>query len=250
MSSTLAVMIRNSLKNGPLVVASKLLKRFERRHRDAATAWAREQAVEIETWSRDRDGVLWAETETIRDRIQAESGAILRSLPVPLGGAAAFPLLYFVARRYRPQVMVETGVAAGWSSRGLLEAGKANGGGRLYSSDFPYLRIPDPERYIGCLVPEDLRTSWHLDIRGDRYALPALTTTLDRIDLFHYDSDKSASGRRFALEVVTSMLAEDAVVIMDDINDNLFFKNWTESIGVRPRMFHYCGKYIGALGLD
>ena len=77
-----------------------------------------------------------------------------------------------------------------------------NNAGYLYSSDFPYFRLAHPERYIGLLVQgNSLKIRWDLDIRGDSVALPEIADNLNHtaIDLFHYDSDKSYSGRDFAL---------------------------------------------------
>jgi predicted O-methyltransferase YrrM len=245
------VILRNALKDGRLsVAAAKVLKRLEPDTRAEAATWARERAIEIEDYCRAQDAALWAETQQVCARIRMEGEAILQSLPVKLGGGGAYPLLYFLARRHRPRVMLETGVAAGWSSRALLEAARANGGGALFSSDFPYLRMADPERYIGCLVPEELRASWRLDIRGDRRALPDLLARAGSIDFFHYDSDKSASGRRFALSLIKPRLSPRAVLIMDDIDDNTFFRRFTESTGLPSRVFAFAGKHLGATGID
>ena len=54
-----------------------------------------------------------------------------------LGGGGNFILLYFLTRKFN-KVVVETGVAAGWSSLAILGAFEKNGEGKLYSSDFPY----------------------------------------------------------------------------------------------------------------
>ena len=50
----------------------------------------------------------------------------LKNIPHDLGGAAAIDLLYFLIRYSNPKVVVETGVAAGFSSFSILKALKTN----------------------------------------------------------------------------------------------------------------------------
>ncbi len=87
---------------------------------------------------------------------------------------------------------MKPGVAAGWSSCAILEALEVNGSdGRLFSSDFPYIRQRDSAAEIGTLVPAKFRERWRLAVDGDRVNLPRFLDEIKTIDLFHYDSDKS-----------------------------------------------------------
>jgi predicted O-methyltransferase YrrM len=253
-SSFVKNMLLNILKNakaGSLqVIAKKFLKRFESDTREEATRWASSRAIAIDEYCRSVNMVLWEETQNECTRIKADAEKILRHLPIKLGGGGAFPLLYFLVRLHKPAVVVETGVAAGWSSRAILEALYRNQHGRLYSSDFPYFRFDDPEQYIGCIVPDRCRSVWTLDTRGDQYALTSFVQQINSIDLLHYDSDKSVSGRQFAMKSLAVKLSDDCIIMMDDINDNLFFKNYVEENEADPKVFEFEGKYIGVLGLS
>ena len=91
----------------------------------------------------------------------------LKKIKYDLGGGGFYPLLFFIVKYIKPNIVVETGVAAGFSSYAILKAIEENKKGRLYSSDFPYFRIPNPEKYIGIIVPEKLKKSWDLLIDGD-----------------------------------------------------------------------------------
>ena len=51
----------------------------------------------------------------------------LSKLEVSLGGGGNYILLYFLIIKFKPQNVVETGVAAGWSSLFILRALKKNG---------------------------------------------------------------------------------------------------------------------------
>ena len=44
----------------------------------------------------------------------------------------------------------------------LLQAIEKNNVGKLFSSDFPYFRLENPEQYIGIVVPNDLKKNWRL----------------------------------------------------------------------------------------
>jgi hypothetical protein len=145
----------------------------------------------------------------------------------------------------KPRVAVETGVAAGWTSRAILEAQQRNARGQLWSSDFPYLKNDDPTSSIGCLVPESLRAGWYLRIEGDRRNLPEILNECGPIDLFHYDSDKSFNGRNWAMKTVASSLHQRSVVVMDDIQDNMFFARFVLRSGYRWMVIRSGGKYVG-----
>lgn len=56
-----------------------------------------------------------------------------------------------------------------------------------------------------------------------RSNLPHILAQVPRVDLFHYDSDKTYSGRAFAVELVRKKLAEDGLIVMDDLSNNSWF---------------------------
>lgn len=128
----------------------------------------------------------------------------------------------------------------------MLTAMKRNGTGHLWSSDFPYFRQAGAADEIGLLVAPDLRERWTLLIDGDEENLPKIMREVARVDMFHFDSDKTYKGRNFALTSIKSKLAEKAVVIFDDIQDNSHFK---DIAGQDAMIFEEKGKYLGALGL-
>ena len=241
----------NALRTNRLrVMAGKAVRRLETDTQVAATAWARDRAQPIDAFCEAHDPKLWQETLSFMAQVNENAKPILASIPYDLGGGGAYSLLYFLTRHQRPSTVVETGVAAGWSSVTILEALKTNGNGKLYSSDFPYFRLPNPERFIGILVPDDLRGAWHLDTRGDDVALPAILARCGPIDLFHYDSDKSYAGRRKALDTVVPQLNSGATIMVDDIQDNLFFRDWVEERGLQFSVFEFGGKFVGLVDHD
>lgn len=192
---------------------------------------------------------LWNEACDAAKDINRRAEAKLRAMDVRLGGGAATPHLYYLTRLLRPAVVVETGVAAGYSSLAFLMAMQRNGAGRLYSSDFPYFRIANPERYVGCLVDAELREGWELYIDGDEINLPKIMAQVDRIDLIHYDSDKSYRGRELALRILWEKTTPNSIVVMDDIQDNAFFMDFVRRKGDRDWLvFRYDEKFVGLFG--
>ena len=65
---------------------------------------------------------------------------------------------------------------------------------------------------------------------GDQLNLPRILSECGPVNMFHYDSDKSRSGREFALNLVTRNLVTDAPVVFDDVADNLHFRSVVKSI--------------------
>jgi predicted O-methyltransferase YrrM len=248
--STLRNVARNALRPSYLpVMVGKVRARLRPGSRDEALAWAAARAESVDTFAASLDAALWAEAGEWADAFEPGARETLASIGVPLGGGGHHRLLHFLTRLRRPAVVLETGVAAGWSSSAVLTALAANGQGTLWSSDFPYFRLEDPERYVGCIVPEALRDGWHLYLRGDRANLAEILPQCGPISLFHYDSDKSVEGRSFGMAAVRPHLTPDAVIVCDDIDDNTWFRDWVVGEGLAHRVFERGGKYVGLVGL-
>lgn len=235
------------------VMARKILVRIREWHRRRETApmrlWCARHVEDTAGVLRAIDAGLWDEAQRFSADFHERARRKLTSLDVGLGGGGHYPLLYFLVRYKNPNTVVETGVAAGYSTQTILSALAANGRGRLFSSDFPYFRFDNPEQYIGHLVDDSLRERWELFTRGDRANLPQIIAHCGTVDLFHYDSDKSYSGRRFAMDVIGPSLAPHSLVIMDDVQDNFFFRDYVACHRVPFRVFEFEQKYVGVIGL-
>lgn len=235
------------------VMATKLGRRFLDQRGTLSDAqyknWLEANAVNMDEYLKRFDsGLVHEATQFTRD-LSDSAGKILADIPHDLGGGGGVPFLYLVTRIRQPQIIVETGVAAGWSSATFLSALQKNGKGHLFSSDFPYFRLKNPEQYVGVVVPKDLKERWSLLLDGDDMNLPVILARASRIDIFHYDSDKSYKGRTNALRYVMPRLAPDGVIIMDDIQDNCHFHDLVQNSPGKPfQVVRYDGKFIGVLG--
>jgi predicted O-methyltransferase YrrM len=207
--------------------------------------WISNNIIDFEKWAISIDFDLWMESKQFANQFQIDSAEKLKALTFKMGGGGIYPVLYFLTRLYRPEIVLETGVAAGYSSNTFLTALQRNGQGHLFSSDFPYFRIKNPEKYIGILVETELKKGWNLFIEGDRINLPIICSKIDKVDIFHYDSDKSYSGRDYAFNLIHSKLHKDSVVIFDDIQDNNYFKDFVHKLQCEFKIFVFNGKYVG-----
>ena len=248
--STFLNLARNALRPSYLpVMLRKIKARLRPPNKDEALAWASEHAESVEIFGESLNPALWAESNHWADEFEPQAQSILSTIGVPLGGGGHHRLLYFLTRLTIPGTVLETGVAAGWSSAAVLTALAANGSGSLWSSDFPYFRLENPERYVGCVVPDALRDGWNLYLKGDRSNLAEILPRCGPISLFHYDSDKSYDGRTFAMDAVATHLTPECVIVCDDIDDNTWFRDWVLKRGGAYRVFERGGKYVGLVGL-
>ncbi len=169
-----------------------------------------------------------------------QSGAVM-------GGGSGIDLLFSLAQGISAEKIVETGVAYGWSSLAFLLSLERNQQGRLWSIDKPYPGS-GAENFVGCAVPAQKHFQWVL-LRGtDRNFLRQALQEAGIIDLCHYDSDKSYSGRMWAYPKLWKALRKGGIFISDDLGDNLAFKDFCEQIGEEPLIVEEGkGRYLGVL---
>ena len=241
-------------RNYFFVIIKKILKRFEKNTSEEAKKWAKLNTKHsTEAFCKLIDSQLYDEILFDIISIEKEANIKLSKLNISLGGGGNYTLLYFLSRKLKPNTVVETGVAAGWSSLAILRALEKNNKGKLYSSDFPYFRLENPEQYVGYLAKNETnKSNWYLDIRGDDVAIPEILKRIGNndIDLLHYDSDKSYSGRDKVLKNLYPKINSKTVMIFDDIQDNLHFKNLTEKTKKDYCIIEFKGKYLGILGIN
>ncbi|HEY1707713.1 MAG TPA: class I SAM-dependent methyltransferase [Rhizomicrobium sp.] len=138
------------------------------------------------------------------------------------GDTALVRAIWRVVRQIRPERVVETGVAHGFSSRFILEALARNGIGKLWSIDRPPLD-PETRRKVGVAVEGRHLDRWTLIRKSSRRGLPGLMKRLGQIDLFIHDSLHTERNVVFELEQAWSALRPGGVAIVDDIDSNWGF---------------------------
>jgi hypothetical protein len=152
-----------------------------------------------------------------------------------MGGAAFMGLCYVIARAIKPETVLETGVARGYSTAAILQALEDNSHGRLFSVDLPFFH-PEAPSHTGSAIPEHLKAkgNWQLNTGPDRRILPKLLERIVSVDFFHYDSDKSYEGMMRTWALVWSHLSPGAIFVADDIHAHDAFLDFCESLGLPP----------------
>jgi predicted O-methyltransferase YrrM len=134
--------------------------------------------------------------------------------------------LYRLVRRFRPALVVETGVNFGRSSTAILAALRRNGTGRLISIDLPKTapalnadgRMDGAHvkgaHETGHLIPKELRNRWTLRLGDSRELLSVALA--EGVDMFLHDSDHSYAHQTFEYGLAWAALRPGGVLAADD----------------------------------
>lgn len=248
MTKILNIFLNSLKKKNFIVMLHKVLfSRIGINEQKEANEWATKNCEDFDRFAKNINRKIYEESLNFKTYLDDYSKKKLENININLGGGGFYQLLYFITRIKKPKIIIETGVAAGYSSQTFLSAIDVNGFGKLYSSDFPYFRIKNPEQYIGYLVEERFKNNWFLSIQGDQFALPQFSKIVNKIDIFHYDSDKSYNGQKNAIKNLKNNIDDETIIIIDDIQDNLFFKNFKKNTNLNFKVFNFKNKFIGIL---
>jgi predicted O-methyltransferase YrrM len=148
------------------------------------------------------------------------------------GDARLARTCYAIIRGLRPIRAVETGVCYGVTSAFLLEAMQQNGAGHLHSIDLPPL-ARKADKYVGSLIPHDLRSRWSLHRGNSQRLLPPLLEQLGPIDFFLHDSLHTYEHMKLEFEAAWAALRSGGLLMSDDIEGNAAFLEHTARPDVR-----------------
>ena len=213
------------------------------RGKEKTAEWARSMAVSQEMAIENLFGVPMQNFEKLFSEELQYSLKKEKECPIKMGGAGALELIFHACEFTEAKNTVETGVAYGWSSLAALLSLQKRGG-TLYSSDMPYLGS-DGDQYVGCIVPENLKSNWKLFRHADKESLPKIFGEAALMDVVHYDSDKSYEGRTWAYLQLYKHLREGGVFMSDDIGDNSAYQDFCEKLNIDSTVVEFEGKYVG-----
>ena len=187
------------------------------------------------------------ELEVLFDSEMKIATAKEKACPLKMGGRGAISFIYHLVKSLKAKNIIESGVAYGWSSMAILLAIKDHDGAKLISNDMPYIKM-DNDDFVGCVISEKLKDKWVLQREPDVIGIPKAIKKLGgTIDVFHYDSDKSYTGRMWSSPIIWNSLKEGGFFISDDINDNIAFKHFAEKVNRVPIVIKHDSKYVGVL---
>lgn len=164
------------------------------------------------------------------------------------GGMGHVQLLFELCKKLDAKCCIETGVAYGWSSEAILRY-LSKSGGHLYSIDMPMIG-QDDYHLIGLVVSDQHKDQWKLFREPDKNGLLKaikLANTKGKIDLVHYDSDKSYYGRTWSQPVIYNAIRKGGIFISDDVEDNLAFKEFVEENNYNFYVVEFENKYVGII---
>lgn len=162
-----------------------------------------------------------------------EQVAEAKASGISMGGGGEFELIYNIVLASKSQKIVETGVAYGWSSFGILAALHSMGTGHLWSTNLPYPGM-DCDRWVGCVVPGDWKPRWSLLSGKDENLLPGILQEAGQLDCAFYDSAKSYAARRLSYPMLWNALKVGGLLFSDDICDNMGFFHFAKCVREQP----------------
>lgn len=145
--------------------------------------------------------------------------------------------IYFLIRKMKPEIVVETGVWYGVSSSIILNALYRNEKGMLYSIDLPayfetggytdenpYLDVEKrtsslpPKKKPGFIIPDYLKKRWKLILGDSKIYLPNLFEDLKEVDIFLHDSLHSYENMMFEFNLASKYVKKNGFIFSDNID--------------------------------
>jgi Methyltransferase domain len=128
--------------------------------------------------------------------------------------------VWCVALHTRPEVVIETGVAHGVTSRIVLEALERNDLGHLWSIDLPFPFDRRLHAETGVAVTDACRPRWSYVEGSSKQRLPPLIADVGHVEMFIHDSLHTAKNTLFEIERAASAMPVGGVMVVDDIGSH------------------------------
>ena len=133
----------------------------------------------------------------------------------PNGSSELIKLIYVLCTLEKPELVVETGVAHGFSTAAILAALDSNAYGRLISIDLPHLH-PRAVDSIGAAVPAMLRERWMLHLGPAAVGVKRILPQGECVDLFVQDASHTRRGQLMEYRAAWSHLKPRGYLVSDD----------------------------------
>ncbi len=163
-------------------------------------------------------------------------------------GKDACALLYILCRILRPRMVVETGVANGFSSASILQALEDDQAGEHYSIDLHCregkgLTIPVGKE-LGWVIPEHLKHRWRLILGESFRVLPHLLEELGTIDIFLHDSRHTYKTMMKEYTIVWPHLHRGGLLLSHDVEFNDAYLDFCDKIGYTKVVINSIGAIV------
>lgn len=128
----------------------------------------------------------------------------------------------------RPEVVIETGVAHGVTSRVVLEALTVHDRGQLWSIDLPHPFNHELHSQIGIAVTDACRVRWSYVEGSSKQRLPGLITQVGNVQIFIHDSLHTARNTLFEMNQAARVMRPGGVMLVDDISTHRGFVTFAQ----------------------
>lgn len=157
--------------------------------------------------------------------------------------------IYCCIRTLKPEFVIETGVAHGYSSWIILNAMNKNKFGKLYSIDLPNNDTNSDYNFndqptTGWMVPDVLKERWEMILGDAKIILPKLLQELKQIDVFFHDSDHSYGHMKYEFEISHQFIKSNGLLISDDVHNHKAFAEHVNNYNLKALQFNKGGTSI------
>jgi Methyltransferase domain len=261
-SQKIARLLR-SLVADPVVASRALPGEFRQWYRWRYEKGKYPELQADEAWDEHLHGLLGAAWPCPQDRridaIIADIGELLaaRGLRSGRGSYAYYSdadtslcrAVWCVALHTRAEVVIETGVAHGITSRIVLEALNQNDFGHLWSIDLPFPFDHQLRTETGAAVTDACRPRWSYLEGSSRQKLPPLVTEVGRVEMFIHDSLHTTRNTLFEMEQAASAMPERGVMLVDDIDSHEGFTTFARRHPEYQTIICPSGDEVGMFGI-
>jgi Methyltransferase domain len=190
-----------------------------------------------EAWDEDLHSLLGAAWPCPQrqhlDELVAEIGALLAARGLGYGrqtygaysdgDSSLCRAVWCTVLHTRPEVVIETGVAHGVTSRVVLEALQWNDRGHLWSIDLPHPLDHRLHAQTGAAVSDACRPRWSYLEGSSSQRLPPLLAEVGHVEVFIHDSLHTARNTAFEMNQAASAMPPGGVMLVDDIKTHKGF---------------------------
>ena len=156
-------------------------------------------------------------------------------------------LLFSICKCIKPNLVIETGIANGFSSCYILSAMEEINKGRLISIDDIFLPWHTKEK-IGSAIPEDIKKRSTIIIGNSIIELKRLIKKEMAIDIFLHDSDHTYQNMMNEFRIVWPNIKKGGFLVSDDVAEHDAFFDFTDEVDKVPIII-YGKEYNTSLGI-
>jgi len=154
--------------------------------------------------------------------------------------------LFAICFLTKPNIVVETGIANGFSSSYILFALEKVKNGNLISIDNLFLPWHAPEK-IGQVIPQSLKDRHEIILGDAPKELLKLFKKIDSIDIFIHDSAHTYHNMMKEYQIAWPHIKNGGFLLSDDVSENDAFLNFADHVKKEPIIIEKQGGHFGVL---